>query len=167
MEEAVNAIIFNADKTQVLVMRRRDTPIWVLPGGAVDPGESPEEAALRELIEEADVKARIVRKTGEYTPLRLSKAFTHVFECQIEEGIPRATAESLAVGFYPIQDLPKVFFSIHEGWIQEALENPTTLIQRDLHELNYGAFIRFVMLHPITFLRFFSAKILKLPFHSS
>jgi 8-oxo-dGTP pyrophosphatase MutT (NUDIX family) len=37
---------------------------WCLPGGAIDPGESPEEAALRELMEECSVEGKVVRQTS-------------------------------------------------------------------------------------------------------
>ncbi len=37
---------------------------WCLPGGALEPGETPEEGALRELREECNVDGVIVRETG-------------------------------------------------------------------------------------------------------
>jgi len=39
--------------------------IWALPKGLIGPGEKPEEAALREVAEEAGVEARLVTKLGD------------------------------------------------------------------------------------------------------
>jgi 8-oxo-dGTP diphosphatase len=38
---------------------------WVLPKGNIDPGESPTETALREVLEETGVRGRIVEKLGD------------------------------------------------------------------------------------------------------
>ena len=39
--------------------------LWVLPKGHIEPGETPEAAAVREVEEEAGVRARIVGSAGE------------------------------------------------------------------------------------------------------
>jgi 8-oxo-dGTP pyrophosphatase MutT (NUDIX family) len=44
----------------LLVTARRDPSAWVLPKGHIEPGESPEETAVREVFEEAGVTGRIV-----------------------------------------------------------------------------------------------------------
>jgi 8-oxo-dGTP pyrophosphatase MutT (NUDIX family) len=48
----------------LLVRSSRDASHWVLPKGHIDPGESPEEAARREVREEAGVEAEIVARAG-------------------------------------------------------------------------------------------------------
>ena len=37
---------------KVILVKRRDCPVWVLPGGKIDDGETPEEAIIRETKEE-------------------------------------------------------------------------------------------------------------------
>lgn len=55
------AVIFDGDK--VLITRRPDGKrhpgFWEFPGGKVDPGESPEQALCREMLEELDVEVRV------------------------------------------------------------------------------------------------------------
>ena len=45
----------------LLVTARRTPQHWVLPKGHIDPGESPEQAAVREVLEESGVHARVQR----------------------------------------------------------------------------------------------------------
>ena len=53
------AIILIDSRKKVLLIRRSDNGRWCLPGGGVDPGESAEEACVRETFEETGLKVRI------------------------------------------------------------------------------------------------------------
>jgi putative (di)nucleoside polyphosphate hydrolase len=57
----VGIMLINADD-QVFVGQRIDSSVeaWQMPQGGVDPGEEPEEAALRELEEETGIRPRHV-----------------------------------------------------------------------------------------------------------
>ncbi len=48
-----------------LLMIHRIRGAWIFPKGHIDPGEAPEEAALREVREESGIHARIMRKLAE------------------------------------------------------------------------------------------------------
>lgn len=65
-EVSAGVVVFRGD--QVLVIKNRFGE-WVLPKGKVEPGETPEAAALREVEEETGVRAEILRPAGtsEYT----------------------------------------------------------------------------------------------------
>jgi 8-oxo-dGTP pyrophosphatase MutT (NUDIX family) len=60
---AASAACFRDGK--VLIAKRIRPPLWSLPGGRIEPGETPEAAAMRELFEETGVEAEIVALAGE------------------------------------------------------------------------------------------------------
>lgn len=54
------------DGLEVLLIRPRSgAQEWLLPKGHIDPGESPEEAAVRELREETGVEGRLLGSAGD------------------------------------------------------------------------------------------------------
>lgn len=53
--------IFDDDK--VLLLKHEKLNTWLYPGGHVEENESPEEAVLREIREEADVEVEIISRT--------------------------------------------------------------------------------------------------------
>jgi 8-oxo-dGTP diphosphatase len=57
---ACAAIIKNGLILMVL-HQRPERSYWTLPGGGIEPGETPEQAAIREVMEEAGMEVRIVR----------------------------------------------------------------------------------------------------------
>jgi 8-oxo-dGTP pyrophosphatase MutT (NUDIX family) len=53
-------------ETKYLLVESSKSPgEWVLPKGHIDPGETPEAAAAREVAEEAGVRAAVVARAGE------------------------------------------------------------------------------------------------------
>lgn len=57
----VTAFVFDADRTRMLAVRRRDNGEWTPVTGIIDPGEEPAQAGAREVAEEAGVLARPAR----------------------------------------------------------------------------------------------------------
>lgn len=60
---AASIAVFRDGK--VLLALRTQPRLWSLPGGRIEPGETAEQAALRELREEVGVEAEIVAPAGE------------------------------------------------------------------------------------------------------
>ena len=59
MMPASASIVRNA-QGQILLQRRSDNGLWSLPSGAIDPGETPTDAAVREIWDETGIVAEPV-----------------------------------------------------------------------------------------------------------
>lgn len=69
---AAGGVVLDVDRQHLyLVLPSNDFGPWTLPKGGVDPGETVEQAALREVLEESGVPARILRYLGQF-PDRVS-----------------------------------------------------------------------------------------------
>ena len=76
--ESAGGVVFDA-MGRVAIVRQRDRRArlrWTLPKGRLDRGESPDEAALREVYEETGVVARLLGAIGVYVTKRRR---THYF----------------------------------------------------------------------------------------
>jgi ADP-ribose pyrophosphatase YjhB (NUDIX family) len=63
---SVNVIVTN-DNGEILLIRRTDNDNWAVPGGAIDLGESVNQAAVRETREETGIDCEITGIVGIYS----------------------------------------------------------------------------------------------------
>lgn len=123
---------------KVLLMHRSSAKRtqWEIPGGGVDEGEIPEQAAIRELKEELDVRVSVVRQIG-------SKSFReddvdyayYWFEATIQDGTPRLTGADGGIhddiGHFSIPDMREMFDSLSANTknFVEAIEKKEITLQ--------------------------------------
>ncbi len=99
------SIILN-DKNEVLLCHRRDKDLWNLPGGRVEEGESPWDAAIREAKEEIGVDVVIKQLVGiNFKPEKKDLVFTFISE--ITRGDPVESNETDKIKYFLINNLPK------------------------------------------------------------
>src|SRR3990167_10187310 len=118
--ESVAGIIFNANRTQVLLIKRRDVPVWVLPGGGIEPNETPENAVIREILEETGLTVKVSRLVGSYTPINRLAKRTLLFECTLIKGSLTLSNETRDISYFPLDQLPSLIPPPYKEWIYDA-----------------------------------------------
>ncbi|MED0773423.1 NUDIX hydrolase [Bacillus siamensis] len=80
-------VIIQNDGRDILLVKRKDVPLWDLPGGGIAEGETPEAAAIREAFEETGYNVTILQKSGEYERPAFEDT-QHVFIGAVTGGTP-------------------------------------------------------------------------------
>jgi ADP-ribose pyrophosphatase YjhB (NUDIX family) len=151
--QSVIGIVFDSTG-RLLLVKRRDVAIWVLPGGGIDPGETPAEACLREVFEETGLHVAIRRQIAIYTPINKLTYHTYVFECTPLQGELSKGDETRDVGFFDLTSLPKPFFFLHRQWLADAALNLTATIEKPIDQVTYWSFFCYLLRHPLQVIRF-------------
>lgn len=105
----VRAAVISENKI-LLVKERGDD--WTLPGGWVDPGESPSEAAVRETMEESGYDVSVFKLMAIYDRDRQGHppcpfhVYKLIFLCNLVGGAATTSLETEAVSFFPEDELP-------------------------------------------------------------
>lgn len=154
---SVAGAIFSSDRSSVLLIQRRDVPVWVLPGGGIDPQESPEEAIVREILEETGFTVKAARLVGHYTPINRLSRPTHLYECTVLSGEPTLSSETRGIRFYPLAALPKLIPPPYREWIKDAHTLGPPLL-KPLTSVTYSTLILNLFRHPLLVLRFLLAR---------
>lgn len=101
--------MLDRDDRPVVLIERLNPPYgWALPGGFVDVGETLEQAATREAMEETCLEVKLIKLLGCYSdPSRDPRGHT-VSAVYIGEarGTPRAEDDAKSVKLYTINQLP-------------------------------------------------------------
>lgn len=111
------------DRPIVLIQRKYPPPGWALPGGFVDVGESAEQAAVREALEETSLSVRLTVLLGCYSdPTRDARGHTaSVVYVAAAEGTPSAQDDAAALGVFSPQDLPQPLAFDHGQILRDYL----------------------------------------------
>src|SRR4051812_33371250 len=116
---AASAIVVD-DAGRILLHKRTDNEYWSIPGGAMEPGETIAETAVREVREETGIEARVERLLGVYSnPHHVTvyddgevrQQFSVCFLCRAVGGELATSSESSEVRFVALDDVDAL--SIH------------------------------------------------------
>jgi ADP-ribose pyrophosphatase YjhB (NUDIX family) len=83
---SANTVVIN-DAGELLLIHRTDNDNWSLPGGAMEPGESMTDCAVRETFEETGIHTEVIGLVGIYTDPRHVILYTSNNEARQEFSI--------------------------------------------------------------------------------
>jgi 8-oxo-dGTP pyrophosphatase MutT (NUDIX family) len=112
LEKPDSVIVVAVDSSEIVVVRQTRAGAsgvtLELPAGSVGPGESPEETAARELLEECGLAARSWRRLGSFWAAPdYSTEYVHAFEAtelvEVGPASPKEDEEDLEVDRLPLR----------------------------------------------------------------
>ena len=110
----VAVVVFIERDDHVLLIQRAVDPgkgKWALPAGFVDHDESPEEAALRETLEETHLQIRVDKLLAVFPKRDHGLADIIIaYSAQVLDGEPQAGDDAAEVGWFARHNLPPLVF---------------------------------------------------------
>ncbi|MDR2576974.1 MAG: NUDIX domain-containing protein [Puniceicoccales bacterium] len=70
---SARAYVYDPKRQRILLLKHRQLDIWVEPGGHVDANERPDDAAVREVLEETGIIVRLVSAPAPNFPAGVEK----------------------------------------------------------------------------------------------
>lgn len=107
MSIGVQALIYSPDNNQILLIKRADFPVWTLPGGRKEKGETLDKAIKREIYEETGLRIGRTDRFNVYKVWYFPFAgITHVYTCKKVIGKIKVGNEAKDVRFWSLNNLP-------------------------------------------------------------
>ncbi len=113
------AVVLDEQSRVLLCLRKRDGK-WNLPGGAVDPGEAPWDAASREVREELEIEVKVDRLCGLYHVAEKDELVL-TFIAKITDGTPTLREDVAEIRWFECSGLPPHMRERHAERLQDAL----------------------------------------------
>ena len=128
---SVRTLIFNDDKTKILMVREAKLQTYSFPGGWADLYDSPSEAAKKECEQEAGAKVELVRLIGvtNRTPFKANISvpeYLIAFEGRLVGELHEHEYETDDVGWFDIHNLPEISRKVSRSELDKLIDAALT-----------------------------------------
>ena len=154
-------VLFKNDARQeIFLVLRSDYPIWVITGGAIEKGESPKEAAIREAKEETGFKVKIVRKVGVYSRKQASSIYSsHLFEGRIISGKFKPEFPGCKGKWFTVNKLPPNVISRTKERIFDCIKHESGYFNKKSKRFRIMDNLHLIRIHPVASIKLFLKSI--------
>jgi 8-oxo-dGTP diphosphatase len=137
--------VLSDDRQQVLLLRREVFVLWDLPGGGIEKGESPADAAVREAREESGYHIEIERPVGRYLHQSIygrGDQLTHTFRARVVGGKPKHFGlETTGLRWFPVNALPRGVEPLQRQMIADALADLPEPVERRIDFVRWKLYL--------------------------
>ena len=119
-------IIIELEESGIVLIRRKNPPYgWAIPGGFVDYGESIEDAAVREALEETSLQVELLRQFHVYSSPDRDPRFHTIATVFIARatGTPIAADDAKEAGIFTKESLPDEIVFDHKKILDDYFNN--------------------------------------------
>ncbi len=110
------AAVVTDDEGKILLQEKSSGEAWSLPAGSIEPGESPEEAIIREVREETGLNVLVEKVLGVYGGIGFRYTYPNnhqveytvvLYRCRVinASGTP-LDSETVSLGYFSEHDMP-------------------------------------------------------------
>lgn len=126
MRMTASSIVTN-EAGELLLIQRHDIRTFDVPGGGLEAGELPSEAAVRETFEETGLHVRPSQLLGIYHwPNEPNAYLSFYFRCELLGGVLRPSEETPMVAFYAPHALPRPILPMHRQRLRHSLNHDSS-----------------------------------------
>lgn len=149
---ASHVILFSDNNKRIILTKRRDIPMWVLPGGHLEENESFESAAIRECREETGLKIKLIKKIVVYKDQK-TKIEKHIYTGKVISGKFLHSPEAKRIKWFVFGSLPYLMTQYERNRIQDAFSYKGITIKKPLI-FNWKKELLFQLKNPVRFFIF-------------
>jgi len=119
---AAGCIIKKDGKYLLVQEGRKDIyGLWNAPAGQVDPGETVEETAVREVREEAGYEVQLIRKIKVFYK-QGDNAEKHIFEARIVREVSPTADDIIKAQWFTLKEIEAMQNKLRRPWVWEAIQ---------------------------------------------